>query len=594
MTRLFKVLIFNIVCLILISGCRAQTSSSITSGELKKHVEFLASQKLAGRYPGTPGDLAAATYIANCFKEYGLKQTGQNGFQSFKVTTGIKKGSANAFTIGGQIAVADKDFTPISISDNGNAEASLVFLGYGFRIKTDSLNWDDYKGMDVKGKIALSVLGAPEPAKGSNTDPFADYGSIRSKLLNARDAGVSAVIFVAGPVYDDKDELEFGTVKESSAGLPAIRAKRSFINQVLATKNFKVETLESQMNQDHKPVSQDLGVKVSIKTDIITESATTENVIGIIQARDTGAVQQWIVVGAHFDHLGMGGIGSNSRVPDTVGVHPGADDNASGVASIIEMAGYLSSIKDQLKRSILFVAFTGEEMGLLGSKYFVANCPVPIKRISAMFNLDMVGRPNEERRLSISGTGTAVEMDSILGLVKPGKLTWAKSPEGFGPSDHASFYTVGVPVLYFSTGAHLDYHTPRDTPDKLDYNNMSEICKQVSVMILSVGTAKKALTFKEAGPKSSDTGRRKLKVTLGIMPDVSGTENNGLRVEFATPGKPAQLAGITKGDRIVAINGLPVTSVYDYMTRLQSLKAGQTVSVELIRGDKKVVVLVQL
>ncbi|MFA6128487.1 MAG: M28 family peptidase [Bacteroidales bacterium] len=593
MTKIVSGLILSILSLIPISACQAQNQVQITSGELRKHVEYLASQELAGRFPGTPGDLAAATYISKCFKEYGLTLLSGNGFQSFDVTTGIKKGTGNLFSIKGVSAVVDKDFTPVSISENGKVEEAMVFLGYGFKIKSDSLNWDDYSGRGVKGKVALILLGAPEPAKGA-ADPFEDYGSLRSKLLNARDAGAAAVILVAGPAYDDKDELDFGTVKESSAGLPVIRVKRAYMNQALAALNLKIDELETQLNLTHKPLTKDLGLKASIQTDVITQSATTRNVVGWIQARDTGAMQEWVVVGAHFDHLGMGGMGSNSRVQDTVGVHPGADDNASGVASIIEMAGYLSSTKNKLHRSVLFVAFTGEEMGLLGSKYFVAHSPVGLKKISAMFNLDMVGRPNEEKRLTINGTGTAVEMDSLLGLVKPGKLTWSKSPEGFGPSDHASFYTVGIPVLYFSTGAHLDYHTPADTPDKLDYTNMLEIDQEVSQLILAVADAPKALTYKEAGPKASDSGRRKLKVTLGIMPDVSGTETNGLRVEFATPGKPAQLAGITKGDRIVAINGLPVTNIYDYMTRLQSLKAGQTVSVEVIRGEKKIVVLVQL
>lgn len=594
MIKFVNGLIFTILCLIPIHGCVAQNSPMITSGELRKHVDYLASQELTGRYPGTPGDLAAASYIRNCFSEYGLTPSAANGFQEFQVTTGIRKGPSNQFSFNGRNGLAGNDFTPVSISENGKVEAPVLFLGYGFRIKSDSLNWDDYAGVDPKGKIALILLGAPEPPKGSGADPFEEYGSIRLKLLNARDAGVSAVIFVAGPAYDDKDEMDFGTVKENSAGLPVIRAKRAFINEILAGLNMKVEVLESRLNQSHESLSNDLPLKATIQTDIITTTATTRNVIGLIQARDTGARQEWVVVGAHFDHLGMGGMGSNSRVQDTVGVHPGADDNASGVASVIELAGYLSSVREQLKRSVLFVAFTGEEMGLLGSKYFVSNSPVPLKRISAMVNLDMVGRPNEEKRLTITGTGTALEMDSLLGTVGQGELAWAKSPEGFGPSDHASFYTAGVPVLYFSTGAHLDYHTPGDTPDKLDYENMEAIAKQVSEIILSIGETPKALTFKEAGPKASDSGRRKLKVTLGIMPDVSGTDNNGLRVEFATPGKPAQLAGITKGDRITAINGLPVTNVYDYMTRLQSLKTGQTASVELIRGDKKIIVLVQL
>jgi hypothetical protein len=595
MTRNYKELIFILLCILSFTGCHAQNSSKIASDKLRKHVTYLSSQELAGRYPGTAGDLAAATYIRNCFKSYGLTQLSENGFQTFRVTTGIRKGTSNALTIGsGQAAVPDKDFTPVSISENGKVNAPVVFLGYGFRIQSDTLAWDDYSGMNVKGKIGLILLGAPEPAKGLTIDPFADYGSVRLKLLNARDAGIAAVIFVAGPAYDGKDELEFGTVKESSAGLPVIRVKRMYMNQALAAWDLKIESAEIQLNQTHKSLSRDLGLKASVQTDIITQTANTQNVVAWIPAQDTGSRQEWVVVGAHFDHLGMGGMGSNSRVQDTVGVHPGADDNASGVASIIEMAGYLSSQKARLKRSVLFVAFTGEEMGLLGSKYFVAHSPIPVKRISAMVNMDMVGRPNEEKRLSINGTGTALEMDSLLGLVQPGKLKWAKSPEGFGPSDHASFYTAGIPVLYFSTGAHLDYHTPADTPDKLDYGNMAEIAGEASEIVTDIADAPKALTFKEAGPKASDSGRRMLKVTLGIMPDVSGTDNNGLRVEFATPGKPAQLAGITKGDRIVGINGLPVTNVYDYMTRLQTLKAGQTVSVELMRGDKKIIVLVQL
>jgi hypothetical protein len=593
MNSIAKGLFIFILCAAFPGAGQAQRSASITAAELRDHVEYLASQELAGRYPGTPGDLKAASYISGVFKDYGLKAPFKNGFQEFRVTTGIRKGTANSMSVNGIRGTADKDFTPVSISENGVADAGSIFLGYGFRIKGDSLNWDDYAGIDARGKVAIMLLGAPEPAKGA-TDPFEEYGSVRLKLLSARDAGVAAVIFVAGPAYDDKDELDFGTVKENSAGLPVMRARRTFINQALAGSGITIETAEQELNTGHRPISRELGFSSTLKADIVTTTATTQNVIGWIQAKDTGAVQEWVIVGAHYDHLGMGGSGSGSRVQDTVGVHPGADDNASGVASVMEMAGYLSSVKGGLKRSVLFVAFAGEEMGLLGSKYFVENSPIPLKSVSAMINFDMVGRPNEQKRLSISGTGTAAEMDSVLGLVQSGNLKWEKSPEGPGPSDHSSFYSVKVPVLYFSTGSHLDYHTPADTPDKLDYINMAEINHEVSEIILAVANAPKQLTFRESGSRAADSGRRKLKVSLGIMPDVSGSENNGLRVEHATPGKPAQLAGITKGDRIVGINGLPVTNVYDYMTRLQTLRAGQTVSVELLRGDEKIVVLVQL
>jgi len=589
-----KRLIYIMVCLIAFNQAPAQNATSITAGGLKRHVGYLASQGLGGRCPGTAGDLAAATYIRDCFLQYRLTPMAKNGFQPFEVTLGVKEGPANKFFINGQTATPEKDFIPLTISDNGSATGSVVFVGYGFKINSDSLKWDDYAGMDLHGKIALILMGAPDPSNNTSIDPFEESSFTRAKLINARDAGAAAVILVAGAEFDARDELGFGSLKESTAGLPAIRVKRAFLNLVLAGANIKIEEVEKQLNQSLRPMSKDLGIQASVTADIITQLATTQNVIGYIQAPDTGAMQKWVVIGAHFDHLGMGGQGSSSRIQDTIGVHPGADDNASGVATMIEMAGYLSSVREKLKQSVLFVAFTGEEMGLLGSKYFVENCPVPVKQISAMINLDMVGRPNEEKRLSISGTGTALQMDSLLALTEPGNLKWAKSPEGFGPSDHASFYTAGIPVLYFTTGAHLDYHTPADTPDKLDYINMSEIGAEVSGIVLSIAGMPEPLTFKTAGAKVAQGGMKKLRVTLGIMPDVSGTENNGLRVEFATPGKPAQVAGITKGDRIISINNMQVTNIHDYMTRLQSLKPGQTVSVELLRGDKKMVVLVQL
>lgn len=594
MNMIFRYFTVCLIALFTVSGCHAQSNPAITIAELKQHVAYLASQELGGRFPGTAGDLAAARYIATRFRDYGLHLYENEGFQSFSIKTGIRKGPENRLLINGRQLTLDQDFMPLSISGNGLVSGSMVFCGYGFSIKSDSMDWDDYKEIDVKGRIAVLLLGAPEPTKGAQADPFESYGSIRSKILNAKDKGVIGLIFVAGPGYDDKDELEFGTIKENAAGLPVIRVKRKILEQILGEDQFKTSELESKLNVDKQPLSRILEGTATIQTDLITTTSETRNVIAWIPGETGGIDKEWVVVGAHYDHLGMGGIGSNSRVQDTVAVHPGADDNASGVSSIIEIAGELASHKPGLKRSVMFVAFTGEEMGILGSKYFMQHSPIPAGKITAMVNLDMVGRLGEEKRLSVGGVGTAVELDSILGLVDHENLVYAKSQEGYGPSDHASFYTAGIPVLYFSTGAHLDYHTPGDVPDKLTYGPMKEIAGQVAEIITIIANAPQKVTFREAGPRTNDSGRRKLKVTFGIMPDVSGTENNGLRVEFVTPGKPAHQAGILKGDRIVGINGLPVTNVYDYMSRLQQLKPGQTVSVELIRDEKKIVVLVQL
>jgi len=594
MMKIGKLFVINFLALFFAVNASAQKKSEVTATELRTHVEYLASQELKGRYPGTPGDKLAAEFIKKAFKDYGLKFFTQDGFQSFTVTTGVEEGPGNSLVFGNRKAELNKDFIPMPLSDNGEISGEVVLVGYGFRLDLDTLKWDDFKGVDIRGKVAIILLGAPEPDKNSKEDPFESQGSIRSKLLQARDAGARGVILVAGPAYDEKDELDFGTLKENSAGLPVIRIKRSFLNECLIEKGLSIESIEKKLNTTHSSVSAPLGIRVQMKTEVISDKAETRNIIGFLPPAAATDSPEYVIVGAHYDHLGMGGPGSNSRVPDTVGVHCGADDNASGVSAVIEMAGRIAVVSSKLKRGVIFVAFAGEEMGLLGSKYFVEHSPVPIGTVTAMFNLDMVGRPNEEKRITISGTGTAAEMDSLLNLMKPGQLTYSRSPEGYGPSDHASFYSAGIPVFYFSTGAHLDYHTPADTPDKLNYVVMKDLSDQVADLILSVANARGKLNFRESGPKTNESGRRKLKVTLGIMPDVSGTENNGLRVEFATPGKPAQLAGIQKGDRIVGINGMPVTNVYDYMTRLQTLKSGQTVSVELMRNDKKIVVLVQL
>jgi hypothetical protein len=303
------------------------------------------------------------------------------------------------------------------------------------------------------------------------------------------------------------------------------------------------------------------------------------------------------VIGAHFDHLGSGGTGSGSRVPDTLAVHNGADDNASGTAMLIEMAGKLSSVRKDLKRSIIFVSFSAEEMGLIGSKYFVDHCPVDLKKIKAMFNFDMVGRFDVDKNaISVSGTGTSAESDSIVKRYEKGlSFAVAHSPDGYGPSDHAAFYSSNIPVLYFTTGAHTDYHTPLDDAEKLNYEKEKEIGDFAFSIIMDVGNMAKPLAFKTSGSKeSSGRSGRRLNVKLGIMPDFSGTEKQGLRVDGVTKEGPADKGGILKGDIIISINGMKVRDIYEYMSRLGKLKHGQTISVEVIREEKNVVLLIQL
>jgi len=305
---------------------------------------------------------------------------------------------------------------------------------------------------------------------------------------------------------------------------------------------------------------------------------------------------EYIIIGAHFDHLGTGGPGSSSRAPDTTGVHQGADDNASGVAMMLELAEKFSKTKNSNKRSIICIGFTAEEMGLLGAKHFTENPGIDLSNVNAMINLDMVGRLRETNVLQISGTGTAEGFkDLIYSVSDTSVIKLALSEEGYGPSDHSAFYGKNIPVLFYTTGAHLDYHTPHDIADSINYEGMVSIASLVYEMASRLATDPEKLKFAEAGPME-EQGRpvRRKGVTLGIMPDFAGNIRNGLRADFVTPGKPAALGGMKKGDIITAINGMPVNNIQDYMFRMGQLKFGETISVEVLREGKKEVLLIQL
>jgi aminopeptidase YwaD len=303
-----------------------------------------------------------------------------------------------------------------------------------------------------------------------------------------------------------------------------------------------------------------------------------------------------VIIGAHFDHLGMGGPGSGSRALDTIGIHHGADDNASGVAMMLELAKKFAKTKGSHRRSILCLSFSGEEEGLLGSKHFVDDPGINLSKVNAMINLDMVGRLNETNNLQISGVGTATGLkDLVYTKSDTSIIKLTLSDEGYGPSDHSSFYGKNIPVLFYFTGAHMDYHTPTDTWEKINFKGMVEISDLIFNVAKELAAENSRLQFKEAGPKAEvNRYPRRKGVTLGIMPDFAGVIKNGLRADFVTPGKPAALGGMQKGDIITFINGKTVNNIQDYMFRMGQLKHGQIISVEVMRNDKKVVLLIQL
>jgi len=569
----------------------------ITAKELKEYVYFLASDSLKGRKPGTVEMNVAGEYILAHFKAAGLKPMAENGFQYFNIVIDATLGPENKLSLDGYDAAFRKEFIPLAFSSSGEVNASVVFAGYGFDLDLDSLKWSDYSGIDVKGKWVMIFRADPEL---DNTDSkFIPFSDTRSKVLTAKDKGAAGVLLVTPKGLDKDDKLMALVVEnnEVTSGIPVVNIRHQIADRILAAKGISADSLESLIIAKKKPNSFETGTLLHGKVDVSQKHAKTANVIGLLEGNDKVLKDEYIVVGAHYDHLGFGGPNSGSRMPDTIAIHNGADDNASGTAMVMELAKKLCSQKAKLKRSIIFVSFSGEEMGLLGSKYFVNNPPVEIKKIKAMFNFDMVGRFDKEKNsISISGTGTSAEGDSILKVFEKGlPFTVTHSPDGYGPSDHASFYSSNIPVFFFTTGVHMDYHTPFDDADKLDYTAEKKIGDFSTALIVDIDNLSKDLTFKESG-KKENVGRsgRRYKVTLGIMPDFAGSEKKGLRVDGVTKDGPAYKGGMLKGDIIISVHGMKVENIYDYMARLNKLKAGMTVNVEVLRNGKVEILIIQL
>ena len=313
---------------------------------------------------------------------------------------------------------------------------------------------------------------------------------------------------------------------------------------------------------------------IPANTDTIDfKRVTTANVAMVLEGKDPVLKSEYVIVGAHFDHLGMGGPTSSSRNQDTVALHPGADDNASGVALMIQLADKLAADKKGHARSIVFAAFSGEETGLTGSKYFENKMPARPSDINIMINLDMVGRMKEGNYLQVSGVGTAAGLRDSVELVNDTtKLHLTFTEEGSGPSDHFSFYADSIPVLFITTGTHTDYHLPSDTWDKLNYDGMVATGDLLYKVISKAADNKEKLAFRLSGSQTPQSMGRRGGVTLGLMPDIAGVVKNGLRADLVTPGKPAALGGMKKGDIIIAIGNKPVNDIQEYMKRLGGLK----------------------
>ena len=555
-----------VVAALLLSSLAAlaqQQALEPSASKLQQHVSYLASDALDGRRTGTPGANDAARYIAGEFSRAGL--TPANGkverkpraiiasyLQTFPYIGRVELGKNNVLSTSGETFRAGEDWMPLAISANQTLDLTgIVNAGYG--ITANELNHNDYKGTYSKTQVAVIRSGTPD---GDNPHGrFTTAGQLRFKVAAAQSAGVGALLIISSE--DDLKNEPLARLRYDNAGLAGIPV--AVISKQAAEKLANAKELK-------------------LTTDVVRAEVPAYNVVGVLEGSDPVLKNETIILGAHYDHLGRGGEGS--LAPRSGEIHHGADDNASGTAGLIELARVFGAQRPKLKRTLVFIAFGGEEEGLLGSNYYVNHPLVPLDKTTAMINMDMIGRMKDSK-LMIGGVGTATEWRPLLAKTD---FSLTLSDDGFGPSDHSSFYSKQIPVLFFFTGTHNDYHKPSDTFDKINYNDEARILNLVARIVKDIDATDKRLTYTTAKSAPPRTGG--FRVYLGTIPNYADT-NDGLLLDGVRDDSPAAKGGLKAGDRIVKIGNTDVKNVYDYTQALGEMKAGQEYVFEVMRGTER-------
>ncbi len=604
----------------------ASTRSAVFApAEIKSEIAYLASDELRGRGSGEPGNDRAAQYVAREFARDGLKPLGTNKqrdpnaaldrsgyFQPFTFVAGRVAGKNNKLDTSYTRTISSREFQPSSVSAAGRADGHVVFVGYG--IHAPKLGHDDYENVNVKDNIVLMLAGSP---KDDPHSPLADYADIYRKATTARDLGAKGIVVILPKSAEAFDTQHSVFDNASDAGLPVMRARYAAGAALLSDWKPSLEDAQKQADEGkntsfYLPPNQ----IIYMEADVRRVEKVTANVVGVIEGSDPVLKNEYVVIGAHMDHLGMGGPGSlaTSKAP---AIHHGADDNASGTAGVMQLARYfgegrreegkrervthaaLSSFPPSLfppsltKRSIILMCFSGEELGLFGSDWYVKHPIVPLDKTIAMLNMDMVGRLRDNK-LTVIGSGTATEWNGLLDdLNKTSRFALAKSESGFGASDQQSFYTKNVPVLFFFTGTHPQYHTPQDTVDLINAEGEAKVLNLVAECARRVANDTSRPTFQRIQTPDQNAPSRGLRVYFGSVPDyaamVEGVQLNGVR-----EGSPAEKAGLKAGDIITKFGDRIIKNVYDYTYALQDHKPGDVVQVIVTRGSQSLTLTVTL
>lgn len=540
--RSFRLAPFYLVIALLISACSAShktdKSDLALTDKLRAHIGYLADDKLEGRRTGTPGETLAMNYIESQFREIGLLPKGSDNYiQAFPVNDGKQIGAGTRISINGTVLEAGKDYFPFPYNPQASIEALPAVA-----IQEWGMPWF----VDLKDKL-------DENQNNPHFD-LADY--IHGYTKTAKDKGASALLLFNSSTTDDK--LAFDPKdKQEKTSIPVF-----YVNKAVAKKYFSDKSAT---------------LTLALRSEITDKMRTGHNVVGYIDNHAATTV----VLGAHFDHLGYGEDGNSMLRTGEHLIHNGADDNASGTAALIELARKLKT--DPAKaNNYLFIAFSGEELGLFGSKYYTENPTIDLKTVNYMINMDMVGRLNDSSRVvTVGGFGTSPTWSEVLTNPAKAYFSYKFDSSGTGPSDHTSFYRKDIPVLFYFTGLHTDYHKPSDDADKINYKGEAMLVSSIQSLIGRLNSYPKLAFLKTKETQTSTSARKG--VTMGIVPDYtfSGT---GVRADGVTDGRPAQAAGIRAGDIIIQLGDYPVNTMEGYMQALGNFKKGESAKVKLKRG----------
>ena len=539
-------------------------SDDAVISRLMEDIYTLASDEMEGREAGTEGERKAAAFIKEQMQEAGLEPLFDGSFyQEFPFPGDWVWGMNNTLSVNGHEFEHGTDYYVLPGSASGTWTASIVDVGFGLSNLEEIEGFEDYcdyEGFDdLDGKIFMMEFFMPEAL-----DTLADRGLFRlifQKIRLAEEKGAAGIVFVNTRSTRDDPPVDLRI------------SRRVFDMPVI----FAGEEIASLIRQEETD-------QIHIQTDLYREDNTGINVAGYLDNQATYTV----VIGAHYDHIGYGGRGSRS--PDVHAIHPGADDNASGTAGILEKARFLSATGLATNYNYIFIAFSAEEKGLVGSRYFTDSDAYDIGRINYMFNLDMIGRM-EDNNLSLIGTGSSPAWEALIEANTPEHLNIRKSPGGRGGSDHTSFYVKDIPVLFFFTGIHEDYHRPEDTADRINFEGAREIIAFGTEMVLALDNMER-LAFTQSSAPAPERSREDM-VTLGLMPD-HAFDGEGLRVLAVSDDRPAKRAGIQNGDIIIRINDIQILEIHTYMEALGNIRTNQTITVVVQRDDEEIEIEVQV